>query len=255
MGKPPSRKQAKAFSSEVGTGSREENAPNKKLARPTRRSIVELTNAACRAAGDGTDAALPSSPPLPAFAQEPRRAELSCRVEAEDRSPPPMSSKRDLDLSHPTASGSCELNASDSTADMAVKIAKACQADALDDIKLGLNAALDYAAELARGRAASDAAAGVAAAGADDDVRNTLATEYRAEAVALMTTNMATGLALAHQLLHAKTSAEWIELASTHARMQCEMMLQQGRALRSLARGVTAPAPGPTGRRGPATQE
>jgi hypothetical protein len=278
MGKPPSRKQADQ-------------------ARPTRRSIVELTEAACRAAGDiggGTDVSPPSWPGLSAFAQELRRGELSGRVEAEgeDRSRPSTPSlaarkqdvdaqhdepveaadhvgrtepvarsatcdgpaasgeteKRDRELSHATASGTCELSASDSTADMAVKIAKAYQADTLDDIKLGFNAALDYAAEFAKGRAASDTASGVVAADCDDGVRNTLAAEYRAEAVALMETNVATSLDLARQLLNAKTSAEWIELASTHARVQCELMLQQGRALRSLARSMTI---SPAGQAGP----
>jgi hypothetical protein len=110
----------------------------------------------------------------------------------------------------------------------------------LDDIKLGINAALDYAADLAKGRPASDEACDHAPADPDAHPQTAPAAEYRAEAVELMKANVATSLDFARQLLAAKTSAEWVELASTHARLQCELMVQQGRAFRSLARSMTA---------------
>jgi Phasin protein len=292
MGKPRSRKQAKAFSSEAGTGSRAENPSDK--ARPARRSIVELTEAACRAAGDGllspvviapgSDQPLsaggkaiasdvidagahvsPSSWPRLTPPSTPSAAsskDMDARhlhdesVEAVDRvsrtesvarsatcdAAGGESEKHDPQLAHHDASGTCELNVSDSTADMAVKIAKAYQANALDDIKVGFSAALDYAAEFAKGRASSEAAAGHAPADSNNRLQNTLAAEYRAEAVEMMKANVATTLDFARQLFNARTSAEWVELASTHARMQCELMVQQGRTLRSLARSMTIPA-------------
>ena len=228
MAKPRSRKPAKALSSEAGPGSRDVNASDK--TRPTRRSIVELTEAACRAAGDEL------LPVVVSAAQA-----LPARGERE---------------TNHDASGTCELKMSDSTADMAVKIAKAYQANTLDDIKLGFNAALDYAAELAKGRALPNAAGGHAAADPDDrSQQSSLAAEYRAEAVEMMTANVATTLDMARRLLEAKTSAEWVELASTHARMQCELMVQQGRTLRSLARSMTGSSGGQAGSQGATTRK
>ena len=63
--------------------------------------------------------------------------------------------------------------------------------------------------------------------------------DYRAEALELMKANVATTMDYARQLMAARTSAEFVELSSTHARKQCELMLQQTRALRALARTVT----------------
>lgn len=228
MAKPRSRKPAKALSSEAGPGSRDVNASDK--TRPTRRSIVELTEAACRAAGDELlPVVVSAAQPLPA--------------------------RGERETNH-DASGTCELKMSDSTADMAVKIAKAYQANTLDDIKLGFNAALDYAAELAKGRALPNATGGHAAADPDDrSQQSSLAAEYRAEAVEMMTANVATTLDMARRLLDAKTSAEWVELASTHARMQCELMVQQGRALRSLARSMTGSPAGQAGSQGATTRK
>ena len=228
MAKPRSRKPAKALSSEAGPGSRDVNASDK--TRPTRRSIVELTEAACRAAGDELlPVVVSAAQPLPARGEK--------------------------ETNH-DASGTCELKMSDSTADMAVKIAKAYQANTLDDIKLGFNAALDYAAELAKGRALPNATGGHAAADPDDrSQQSSLAAEYRAEAVEMMTANVATTLDMARRLLDAKTSAEWVELASTHARMQCELMVQQGRTLRSLARSMTGSPAGQAGSQGATTRK
>jgi len=141
--------------------------------------------------------------------------------------------------SYPAASGRCELSASDSSADMAVKIAKAYQAETLDGIKAGFNAALDYAAEFSRRGASSEAAKDNTPADGGDGRRNALTAQYRAEAVELMQVNMATTMDFARQLLGAKSPAEWVELTSTQARRQCELMLQQAQALRSLARGMT----------------
>ena len=122
---------------------------------------------------------------------------------------------------------------------MAVKSARAYQADTLDDIKAGFNAALNCAAEFARRGASSDAAKDGTPTDGGDDRRNAVTAQYQAEAVELMGANVATTVDFARRLLVAKTSAEWVELASTHARLQCELMLQQTRALRSFARAVT----------------
>jgi hypothetical protein len=142
------------------------------------------------------------------------------------------------EVSHTSAPGRCELDASDSSADMAVKIAKAYQTETLDDIKAGLNAALDYAAEFSRRGAPSAAAKDHGPADSGAQMRGALAAQYRVEAVELMKANMVTTADFARRLLGARSSAEWVELTSTHARLQCELMLQQAQALRSLAQGA-----------------
>jgi hypothetical protein len=136
---------------------------------------------------------------------------------------------------------------------MAVKIAKAYQTETLDDIKAGFNAALDYAAEFSRRGTPSAAAKDHSPADSGAQMRGALAAQYRVEAVELMKANMVTAADFARRLLGARSSAEWVELTSTHARLQCELMLQQAQALRSLARGMTDA--GPAARRGSTPQK
>jgi hypothetical protein len=232
-------------SGNVGAGSREDNASNKKPARrPARRSIVDLTEAARRAADGGVlsapTAAAPNDPPRRRRAASPAAFSGSEQDQAAVKSiASEAPAVRGEGEKHAEASGTCELNASDSSADMAVKIAKAYQAETLDDIKAGFNAALDYAAEFARRGASSEAATDPIPEDSGAERRNALTAQYRAEAAELMKANMATTMDFARRLLSAKSPAEWVELTSTQARLQCELMLQQTRALRSFARTVT----------------
>jgi hypothetical protein len=268
-------------------------------ARPARRSIVELTETARRAADDGVLSPVVIAPP----SDQPRTAGQTIAYDGTDVSrsswpglsrpsaPLSVARKQDVDardkaghdesvepidqanrsesverlatcnnpdagaegetpeLAHRDASRSCKLNASDSSADMAVKIAKAYQAETLDDIKAGFNAALDYAAEFSRRGASSEAAKEPSPDDSGAEKRNALTAQYRAEAARLMTANMATTMDFARRLLGANSSAEWVELTSTHARLQCELMLQQAQALRSLARGMTDSGAGPAAAR------
>jgi len=313
MGKPQSRKPADA------------------ARRPTRRSIVDLTEAARRAADDGVFptvvTAVPNQP-LPAGGETIASDAIDDGTDVSTSSWPglsrpstssPAAQKQDVDARHPStpeaspgsvsvrrsaseaghkaghdesveavehvsrsepvarlakrgspaassegdnpglphrdASGSCALDASDSSADMAVKIAKAYQAETLDDIKAGFNAALDYAAEFSRRGASSEAAREPSPDDSGAERRNALTAQYRAEAARLMTANMATTMDFARRLLGANSSAEWVELTSTHARLQCELMLQQGQALRSLARGMADAGAGPAAPRGSTSQK
>jgi hypothetical protein len=222
--------------------------------------LVELTEAASRAADDGVlrpgmiaaamaDSALNDAPAQDRAAgaetPPPDSAETLQGVSGGDSGqvpspelvsqgqPRPAGRKKEM-------SATCELRASDSTAEMAAKIAKACQARALDDIKVSLDAALDYAADLADRRASSsDIAKGGEPGGADADGATAAATEYQAEALALMQANVAATLDYTQKLLGAKSSAEVVELSSSLARRQCELLLEQTRALRSFTRNVT----------------
>jgi len=237
---------------------------------------VELTEAANRAADDGVlrpgiiaaaladtalgddvktddkaqDGATSPEKPAPAGAKSLQPIEARAEDSRQVPSPEPVSqSDSRAGVAHgaaasgerqKTASAACELGASDSTAGMAVKIAKACQARALDDIKVSLDAALDYAADLAERRASpGEAAQGGGPAGPDAESAKIAATEYQTEALALMRANVAATLDYTRQLLGAKTSAEVVELSSSLARKQCELLLEQTRALRSFTRSVT----------------
>ena len=278
-------------------------------ARPARRSIVELTETARRAADDGVLSPVVIAP----ASDQPRPAGQTIASDAIDdgtdvsrsswpgvsrpSTPSSVARKQDVDarhkaghdepvepidqanrsesverlaacnnpdagaeggtpeLPHRDASGSCRLNAKDSSADMAVKIAKAYQAETLDDIKAGFNAALDYAADFSRRGASSEAAKEPGREDSGAERRNALTAQYRAEAARLVTANMATTMDFARRLLGANSSAEWVELTSTHARLQCELMLQQAQALRSLARGMTDAGAGPAAPRGSTPQK
>ncbi len=261
MGKPQSEKPADAFSGEAAAPSHEDRPSNKKAARrPARRSIVELTEAARRAADDGVlpapTAAVPKNPPRRRRAASPAAVSGSGQEQAAVR---PAASEapaaHGASETPADASAGCKLDASDSSADMAVKIAKAYQAETLDDIKAGFNAALDYAAEFSRRGAASETAGDHTSENSDAERRNALTAQYRAEAARLMTANMATTMDFARRLLGANSSAEWVELTSSHARLQCELMLQQAQALRSLARGMTESDGDPAAPRGATSQK
>jgi hypothetical protein len=65
------------------------------------------------------------------------------------------------------------------------------------------------------------------------------ATELRAEAAELMKANVITTLEYTRGLAGATNLAEFVELSSAQARKQCELILKQAGALRSLAQTIT----------------
>lgn len=203
-------------------------------ARPARRSLVELTEAARRAADDGL---------VPAGMIAAARDDAAPQVEtARDQKAPDQKSVAD----EPAPAGGTRtaqrsapgrVGAPDTTAEMAVRIAKDCQGSALDDIKAGLNAALDCAMEFASRRSVAEPASPQASNPGDDESPALgAAADFQAEAFELMRANVTSSLNYAWALLATKTSAEFVELSSAHAREQCELMLRQTRALRTFAR-------------------
>jgi len=62
-----------------------------------------------------------------------------------------------------------------------------------------------------------------------------VADEYRVKAFELMTANMNTTLEYAQRLAHVKTPSELIELATSQARKQFDLMVQQTSELGSIA--------------------
>jgi hypothetical protein len=186
---------------------------------------VELTAAASRAADDGLLVMLDSL--TTASPNDPSRSEAA--AERPDRTA--------------VVSPCIELAGSDSAADMVVKIAKAYQNSVLENIKVGLNAALDHGKNCAEAKSGSEGASqGRRGAGPENDSVTSIggaAAEFRAEALELMQANMVTALEYARELAGTKTAAEFVELSATQARKQCELVLKQAGVLQSLAQAVT----------------
>jgi hypothetical protein len=141
-----------------------------------------------------------------------------------------------------------EFAASDSAADMMVKIAKDYQNSVLDSIKLGLSAALDCAKDFAEAPDGSDGASKgqqreASREGPLPAAFGEAAAAFQAEVLELMKANVATSLEHARELTGAKSAAELVELSATRARKQCELLLKQADALKSLAQSVTRSAP------------
>jgi hypothetical protein len=198
--------------------------------RPVRRSLVELTEAASRAAGDGM-LVMPSSL-VTISVDDPPRPEEPARTPTAPGVPEPT-----IEPSlRPTA-----LPGSDDIAEMLVNIAKAHQARALDSIRLGFGAALDYARDFVRTPMPADPSSLVGNAKPDDNVIAAVgaAAEFRAEALGIVKAQAATTLDYARNLAGLRTAAEFVELSGELARKQCEFMLRQAAVLQSFAQGLT----------------
>jgi len=209
--------------------------------RSARRSLVELTAAASRAVDDGLF--VMSASLVAASADDPPRSEhaakVSDRAVVARQATVPVAVPESLNAA---VSRGYELVDSDSTAEMFVKIAKDYQNRAFENIKLSLNAALDHAKDFAETRVGSEAAPKDDGGASLDNflrVLNGAAAEFRAEALELMKANVITTLEYARQLGGTTTAAEFVELSSAQARKQCELILKQAGALKSLAQTIT----------------
>ena len=210
--------------------------------RPARRSLVELTAAASRAIDDGllvTSASLVAASP-----DDPPRSEPAAKthdrtmVAGQVTAPIPDAMPEFL---NEAAARSGELVDSDSTAEMVVKIAKDYHNRAFENIKLTINAALDHAKDFAETRVGSEGALkGHGGAILENNFLTEGTTaEFRAEALELMKANVITTLEYARELAGTTTAAEFVELSSTQARKQCELILKQAGSLMSLAQTIT----------------
>ena len=200
--------------------------------RPVRRSLVELTEAATRAVDDGR-VMLPTSlvmispeimdvAPAPARTAAPRRA--APRVLEPVTEPSPRSAAQ---------------GKSDSAAEMLVQIAKDQQARALDGIRLGFSAALDYAKDLSRTPMPADRDPPHDEVKAEANPLTGAVADYRAEVVELASANLTATLDYARDLVSVRTGAEFVSLSSALARKQCELMLKQAAVLQSFAQKMT----------------
>jgi hypothetical protein len=207
--------------------------------RPARRSLVELTAAASRAVDDGflvTSASLiaasPDDPPL-----------LEPEAKTHDRTMVAEQVTAAIPVAVPgslnAAAHSGELVDSDSTAEMVVKIAKDHHNRVFENVKLTLNAGLDRATDFTETPMGSEVALkGHGGAILENNfltILNGAAAEFRAEALELMKANVITTVEYARELAGTTTAAEFVELSGTQVQKQCELILKQAGALRSLA--------------------
>jgi len=205
---------------------------------------VELTAEASRAIDDGlvvTPASLiaasPDDPPRSAPAATTQHHSMAAgQVTAPTPAAVPES------LSEAEARNG-ELVDTDSTAEMLVKIAKDYHNRAFEDIKLGLNAALDHAKDFAETKGGSEGALkGNNGSVLENNFLRFLkgtAAEFRAEALELMKANVTTSFEYARELAGTTTAAEFVQLSGTQGRKQCELILKHAGSLRSLAQSIT----------------
>ncbi|RXT46619.1 hypothetical protein [Bradyrhizobium betae] len=205
--------------------------------RARRRSLVELTAVVSRTIDEGllemraTPVGVPQhdgprseqAGKIPA--SEVPDHEASARMTPAETAPPAaLDGIVEAPSSTKGALSSTQSQNSGSTIDLAAEIAKDMQAHALEAMKVGMHAALDYAKDFTS---------------PDSDLQKGPAAECHAVALELMKVNAGATLQYTRELNRAKTLSEWIELSSAHARKQCELVLQQAELLKSLTRKVT----------------
>ena len=192
------------------------------VARAGRRSLLELAAEVNRAVDEG----LAMPPGSVAVAQD------APQIVQEEPAPMtvPVQGKAGVALASPQPSGS-------TITDLIVDMAKAYQARTLD----GMSATFNYANDLAKSRLAgvTSEANGTVVVGSDIIDAIGTAAEWRAVVLELMKVNAGATLEYAQELGRAKTLAELVELSATHARKQCELVLEQTELLRSVAQRMT----------------
>jgi hypothetical protein len=199
--------------------------------RRARRSLVELTASASCAIDDSSlvmmanpIAAYPDDPAFPAANTHERTTIAGQRT---------APSSLAVSGSREATACTVELAGFDSSAEMVVKIAKQCHNKALENIRLAVDATLDHAKDVAETRVGrEDALQGHAGA-------NRAAAGFQDDALQMMAANVITSLKYAQELAGTRTAAEFVQLSSTQARKQCELMLKQAGSLTSFMQTIT----------------
>ncbi|KRQ10094.1 phasin family protein [Bradyrhizobium manausense] len=195
------------------------------VARSGRRSLLELAAEVSRAVDEG----LAMPPGSVAVAED------APQIVQEEPAPMtvPVQGKAGVTLASPQPPGS-------TTTDLIVDMARAYQARALD----GMSATFNCANDLANSRlvGVTSEANGTVVVGSEIIDAIGTAAEWRAVVLELMKVNAGATLEYAQELGRAKTLAELVELSATHARKQCELVLEQTELLRSVAQRMTKPS-------------
>lgn len=199
-------------------------------ARARRRSLVDLTAAVSRS----IDESLLEMPPDPVAAprsdglRSERAAKRPARKAPARKVPEETTVPAAIDQVATCASTKVELRSTQfqsasSAPALAVEIAKEMQTRALEIMKLGVHAAFEYTKDIAS---------------PESDVLDGAAAECHAIVLELMKVNAGATLQYTRELSRMRTLSQWIELSSSHARKQCELVRQQAELLKSLTRNA-----------------
>ncbi|WP_439398365.1 phasin family protein [Bradyrhizobium sp. PMVTL-01] len=197
------------------------------IARAKRRSLVELTAAASRTIDEGL---LGISPGPVAVVRDDGPQVEQTATPAQTAAPAGGDGSVAIPVSAQAASRSARSQDSNgTTTDFAVEIIRDMQARTLETMRAGVHAALDYARDLAS---------------PESDLLQGPAAECHAIVLELMKVNAGATLQYTRSLGRARTLSELIELSSSHARKQCELVLQQAESLKPFAHNTTKPGSG-----------
>lgn len=190
-------------------------------ARARRRSLVDLTAAVSRS----IDESLLEMPPDPVAVPrgDGRRSERAAerparKVPAETTVPAAIDQVATCAFTK-VELRSTQFQSAGNTSALAVEIVGEMQARALEAMKLGVHAAFEYTKDIAR---------------PESDVLDGAAAECHAVVLELMKVNAGATLQYTRELSRVRTLSQWIELSSSHARKQCELVRQQAELLKSL---------------------
>ena len=198
-------------------------------ARARRRSLVDLTAAASRS----IDESLLEIPPDPVAvprgdelrseraAKRPARKTPARKVPAETTVPAATDNVATC-ASTKVELASTQFQNASSTSALAVEIAKEMQTRALETMKLGVHV-FEYTKDIAS---------------PESDVLDGAAAECHAVVLELMKVNAGATLQYTRELSRVRTLSQWVELSSSHARKQCELVQQQAELLKSLTRNA-----------------
>lgn len=192
------------------------------IARARRRSLVELTATATRTIDEG----LLGISPSPVAVARDNGLQVEQKPPAQTTVPAAVNGSVAMPPAK-TASRAVQFQDSNSAAtDLVVEIAKDIQARALETMRAGVHAALDYAEDLAS---------------PESDLLEGPAAECHAIVLELTKVNAGATLLYTRELGRARTFSELIELSSSHARKQCELVLQQAELLKSFVHNTKKP--------------
>ncbi|WFU43722.1 phasin family protein [Bradyrhizobium sp. CB82] len=187
-------------------------------ARARRRSLVELTAAMSRSI-DESLVEMPKDPVVVSREDGPRGGRTARTVAQKTIAQKTTVQKTTAMV--PACSAQAEN--CDGTTDLAAEIDDV-QTRSLEAMRLGVQAGSDSTEKLVR---------------LENDLLEGTAAECHAVLLELVKLNAGATLQYTRELSRARTVSELIELSSSHARRQCELVLQQGQWLKSLVQNVT----------------
>ncbi|MEZ2146643.1 hypothetical protein AAE026_30780 [Bradyrhizobium sp. DN5] len=199
-------------------------------ARARRRSLVDLTAAVSRS----IDESLLEMPPDPVAVprgdglRSERAAKKAARKTPARKVPAETAIPAAIDNVATCSStkvelGSTQFQSASNTSALAVEIAKEMQTRALEAMKLGVHTAFEYTKDIAS---------------PESDVLDGAAAECHAVVLELMKVNAGATLQYTRELSRVRTLSQWVELSSSHARKQYELVRQQAELLKSLTRNA-----------------